>query len=362
MIRIDEIYQNVFLPLIRTKAHHSMHWFDPFGSTKYENICSAPVVSGWRDDLQCPNFESVRYLFWDQEPLHADISDHTLAQFAEFSKFATKHLITSEKNSEFVDRVSDRFDFRCHYYFFHAWAALDWYRGYDKSFLWIPFEQREIKKKFLCMNNIIGGQRKHRLLFFKELVSRGLLSECFVSFPERCPWEGKTVAELYHDNQIEIDLGSVELPLKIDDFDSYHLSSSSKIDCFEVADQSLIHVVTETLYHGKRLHLTEKSFKPMVLQQPFVLISCQNSLEYLRGYGFRTFQDFWDESYDQEDDDHRIAKIGKLCEDLANLSDREIRQMQKYLHPIVKHNFDWFYSREFENLLWQELSDMIRHF
>ena len=95
------------------------------------------------------------------------------------------------------------------------------------------------------------------------------------------------------------------------------------------------------------------------MQQPFVLVSCQGSLEYLRSYGFQTFSEFWDESYDDMDDSLRILKIGQLLENLCNLSQREREQLQKHLIPIIEHNFNWFYSREFENLLWQELTSMI---
>jgi nucleotidyltransferase/DNA polymerase involved in DNA repair len=96
-----------------------------------------------------------------------------------------------------------------------------------------------------------------------------------------------------------------------------------------------------------------------VMQQPFILASCRGSLEYLRSYGFRTFSDFWDESYDDLDDDYRITAIGRLLESLNGISDRELRELQKHLTPVIEHNFRWFYSREFEELLWNELRSMM---
>jgi hypothetical protein len=129
---------------------------------------------------------------------------------------------------------------------------------------------------------------------------------------------------------------------------------------WSLADQSLLHVVTETVYHGKKLHLTEKTFKPIVMQQPFILVSCQGSLEYLRGYGFKTFNNFWDESYDEADDATRLLKIGLLLSDLDGLSAREKQHLQQALVKTVEHNFNWFYSREFEELLWDELTTMIK--
>ena len=74
-------------------------------------------------------------------------------------------------------------------------------------------------------------------------------------------------------------------------------------------------MVTETVYRGKKNHLTEKTFKPIVMQQPFIIQSCKGSLEYLRRYGFKTFADFWDESYDEADDGVRTYEIGKVLQD-----------------------------------------------
>jgi hypothetical protein len=89
-------------------------------------------------------------------------------------------------------------------------------------------------------------------------------------------------------------------------------------------------------------------------------VSTQGSLEYLKRYGFKTFSDFWDESYDNADDDARILKIGKLLKELDNLSLKEKQQLQQALIPVVEHNFNWFYSQNFENLLWSELTAMMK--
>jgi hypothetical protein len=267
------------------------------------------------------------------------------------------HIVTSEQNSEMVDYVENTYGMKSHYYFFHAWAALDWYRGYNRTFLCRAFQDRQIEKTFLCPNNIIGGKRKHRLELLSELVDRELVYNNYVSFPDQCPYENKTVAELCL--EYNIPMASVDLPLRIDTGSDY-ANNSHSIDMWSLAEKSLLHVVTETVYHGKKLHLTEKSFKPIVMQQPFVLVSCRGSLEYLRSYGFKTFGEFWDESYDEADDATRILKIGKLLSDLDSLSTREKQHLQQALVKTVDHNFNWFYSQEFEKLLWQELSGMIK--
>ena len=324
-----------------------LHWFDPFGKTDFANICNVPPV----DD-----FADLRLIFWDQEPLHRDRVQLFFDQFIE-TYWGPKNIVTSEYESEDVKWVCDTYGLNSSYYFFHAWAALDWYRGYDRTFLSTPFSQRSPTHTLLCPNNIVGGRRRHRLELLSELVDRDLLKNNLISFPNICPYENRTVAQLCQD--YDIHLGSVDLPLIIDRY-SNHANDSHQIDMWKLADQSLLHVVTETVYTGQKQHLTEKTFKPIVMQQPFIIVSYQGSLEYLRRYGFRTFHDIWDEGYDHCDDAVRIMKIGKLLNDINDLGHKEKQDLQRHLAPIVEHNFQWFYSREFENLLWAELQDMIK--
>jgi hypothetical protein len=349
MIRIDEIYYIIFVKCLQDQPTTGIHWFDPFGSTDFKDL----IGPGYK-------FGDQQIVFWDQEVVHRHLISEFFKQYLDIYHVEWQgpiKLITSEKNSEDVAWACDTYNLTSDYYFFHAWAALDWYRGYNRTFLCRPFQDRQIEKTFLCPNNIIGGKRKHRLELLSELVDRELVYNNYVSFPECCPYEKKTVAELCQ--EYDIPLASVDLPLRIDTGSDY-ANNSHCIDMWPLAEKSLLHVVTETVYYGKKLHLTEKSFKPIVMQQPFILVSCQGSLEYLRSYGFKTFSEFWDESYDEADDATRILKIVKLLKDLDSLSHREKQHLQHALVKTVEHNFNWFYSQRFEELLWQELSGMVK--
>jgi hypothetical protein len=130
----------------------------------------------------------------------------------------------------------------------------------------------------------------------------------------------------------------------------------------EAAD-SLVYVPTETVYFGRRTHLTEKTFKAIALEMPFVLVAPAGSLAYLREYGFRTFADIFDESYDLETDDIcRIEKVTDLLKYLNNLSVPDRQQIQQACLPIVEHNYHHFYSGGFADILWAELTSMLTEF
>ena len=168
--------------------------------------------------------------------------------------------------------------------------------------------------------------------------------------PATCPYEGLVVKD-----HIDYD---VQLPLIIDNFDN-HANNSHRITMWKQAAESLVQVVTETSYAGNKQHLTEKTFKPVVLKQPFILVSNRGSLEYLKKYGFETFSSVWDESYDTLPDDQRISAVGNLLEELEHSNCRE--WLSEQCATIVEHNYNWFYGGGFEKILWEELTQMVEH-
>jgi hypothetical protein len=129
---------------------------------------------------------------------------------------------------------------------------------------------------------------------------------------------------------------------------------------FSEAQDSLIYVPTETVYFGRRTHITEKTFKAIALEMPFVLVAPAHSLAYMREYGFQTFAGIMDESYDEETDDiRRVEQVVKLLKDLDNLSVRERQQIHRACLPRVEHNYNHFYRGGFAEVLWRELTNML---
>jgi len=129
---------------------------------------------------------------------------------------------------------------------------------------------------------------------------------------------------------------------------------------FAEAQDSLLYVPTETLYFGNRTHLTEKTFKAIALEMPFVMVAPVGSLEHLREYGFKTFASVFDESYDQETDDFlRLQKVTALLADLETLSAKEKQQIHRACLPMVQHNYNHFYYGGLTDILWPELINML---
>lgn len=117
-----------------------------------------------------------------------------------------------------------------------------------------------------------------------------------------------------------------------------------------------IQIVPETIFNTEKIHLTEKTFKPIVMFQPFVLLAGPKSLSYLRHYGFKTFSDLWDESYDQESDSNkRLCMITELMKTLLRMDTTSYNEMMLKANKITEFNRNYFYSEKFKTLIMNEL-------
>jgi hypothetical protein len=212
-------------------------------------------------------------------------------------------------------------------------------------------------------NRIVGGERDHRVLFMYHVMMQQI-TNAKISCPRICPGENVDIVDIaikyqhkYQD--IKSVLEKANLPWTFED-ESEPQMSSCWLTNFEESSNSLVYVPTETVYFGRRLHLTEKTFKPIALGMPFILVAAAGNLEYLRSYGFRTFSDIWNEDYDQEADDFvRMEKICTVLKELDQLPPRELAQIQRACLPAVQHNWNHFYHGGFEKILWQELETML---
>jgi hypothetical protein len=401
MIRIDEIYNNTFWPwLTKHKPGTSMIFCDTPGSTSPDTLFN----------LIDSNTKETDYVFFhDQEPVWLDLHEslfneilfRTLnlsninttfnpdtfnlilqqdlmqniaiffrqnpdrwEEFKQVNKKCFKgHVVVSERG-EYVEQMCDQYGWQPHYYFYHGWACQDWFRGYDKTFLIPRACDRTPTKTFISPNRIVAGKRDHRVLFLYN-VFRQKLDHNWISAPKICQYENVDIADIANKyNNIYSDITQVfesaSLP-KLFPNENSQLMSSYCLTNFDEAADSLVYVPTETVYFGQRLHITEKTFKAIALEMPFVLIAPAGSLEYMREYGFQTFSHVFDESYDQEINDiRRVERVVQLLKDLDNLSVKERQQIHRACLPIVEHNYNHFYNGGFTNVLWKELTAMLQ--
>ena len=281
-------------------------------------------------------------------------------------------LLNTETNSEVKNQLLKQFKFGDCTYFFHIFAAVDWYRGYQQcADLTVP-TKRKINKKFITFNRITGNSRAYRSLFVAELIKNNLLEHGHVSYSENCPEHGHystSIYELVEKHNVSADyileckaiLDSIPFPLRIDFKETALIPNGSQtLNAIPEMMESFLHVVTETCFWETKDHLTEKIFKPIVARQPFVLLGCANNLKYLKSYGFKTFDSWWDESYDQiEDPVERIQAIVKIIKYICSMSAEELEAMLQGMNYVLDYNYNLFYSKDFIQREWDNLKQSL---
>jgi hypothetical protein len=355
MLQIDHIYEFLNSTLYKDLTLYSL----PNGV-----LPTTPVDNYDKPDIHIFNFKpsSQKIFFYDQEPVLEKFIIPLLGVGLKYLYHAVNILTVSEI-SLLVDKICKDYALLKVYYFFHGFAALDWYRGYyalnyNKSIV------KQYNYDFISFNRIINNDRSYRIYFVSLLKELGLLEKGLVSFNVTDnlfdDWRDEVAdpnTKLSEHARQHAETHLVNVDKLVIDNPTLHGSASADIlrsdynldvDCFW-------HIVTETVFYYDKLHLTEKIFKPIVSKQPFMLLAAPGNLAYLKSYGFKTFDSVIDESYDTiQDNDLRTEAVVKQLHWYCNLTPGEKTDIIKQLEPIIDYNFHHFYG-EFRHIITREL-------
>lgn len=206
------------------------------------------------------------------------------------------------------------------------------------------------KHKFMSLNYRV---RDHRLLFFFFMNSLGELHNNLISYDltdENLKYLNSLLRGKYEQNWPEeinqkwYDTNLNEYydlnPKKqVVDIENIKMARGHGWERKETYLDSYINITTESLFFEDCWYMSEKTFKPIANLQPFIIIGSPHTLRELKKLGFKTFNEYWDESYDLETDPFkRFDKITKLIKRLNNLSLNEIHSLYSKMIPILKHN------------------------
>ena len=244
-------------------------------------------------------------------------------------------------------------------YYFYEYTALDWerfsimhpkmtYHGNTISQknmkLWKDSQSKLRKKYFLSFNRL---PKQHRVDLVLTLEKYGALDKGYVSFPTQEDfWKFETYnGEL---KPYENSLFS-KLPLKID-----KVKLNEKKWSYEKFDNkfyldSYFQIIADNHFdsYKDQVHLTEKVWKAITNFQPFIYIGHPTALKKLKEFGFKTFEPFIDESYDDEyDKDKRFKMIQEQISRLV--CDKTIEEIHEWYWSIEKtlrHNYFHFYGK-----------------
>jgi hypothetical protein len=228
--------------------------------------------------------------------------------------------------------------------------------------LYAPTKTNKVKK-FINFNR---APRSHRLIFTSLLAEYNLLDQGYVSLgiaeynifqndddileyvkyhlPNTYKWNnGK---DLYIRTVLGTEKLVNKLPLTIDTSDfTYGPVFGYSGNLMNFYNTSYFSIVSNTHYFSadeKAVTLNEKEYKPILARHPFILIASPGTLALLKTLGFKTFNHWFDESYDDETDDEiRMSKLINEVNRLCRLDNGTWDKMIEEMTPILEHNYNW---------------------
>jgi hypothetical protein len=251
------------------------------------------------------------------------------------SEYRSTHLLIYQKH-----------DFVPVYVWSHAIIALDWFRyaQHDPALIYNP---THIQKTFLIYNRAWSGTREYRLYFAQQLVTHGLTQNTQMLF---ATMDNSThyVNHVFTNEKFHIHMQNLEQFYSINTADS----NSSADYCAADYAACGIEIVLETLFDDSRLHLTEKTLRPIACGKPFILAATPGSLQYLRDYGFETFSGLIDESYDAVlNSRDRLDAIVQEMKRIAALAPDAKQVLYTKLHEIAQRNKQRFFNGLFDQVM-----------
>jgi hypothetical protein len=371
-IPLDELYN-----FLEGKSNHPIiiYRYFPHGSKKLTDCVPLHDIAAWNLDkkLMLP-------MMWchDQEPLNFDQYRHitgkwinqfenqwtTYYQDPTVPFFKFKHnmitanihdrvlLLHSEKNSIDLEKFVNNGAIGV-YYWSHALIARDWYR-YAESDPGLKIDTNNIVKDFIIYCRAWTGTREYRLKFLELLIDSQLDITSQVNFAETDG--GHYTCHQYANSELECKHNTLEQHFTSNIADS----NSSARYSLEDYNNCGVDVVLETIFDDKRIQLTEKVLRPLACGKPFILVSTPGALDYLRSYGFKTFDSLIDESYDTiQDPVARLNAVISSMKKISSLSKDEKKFLWTKLNEICCFNREHFFSKQFMNLIVNEYQQNI---
>lgn len=128
--------------------------------------------------------------------------------------------------------------------------------------------------------------------------------------------------------------------------DTYDLYRLMKVDPMWFSNSHFTVILETYIDSDHPIFITEKTFKPIAFGHPFLLVSSPGSLNSLKQWGFESFENIFDESYDE------IIYEGRNFKDKLKVIKRNV-DTYNYKEPYsletvrkIEHNRNLFFNKE----------------
>jgi hypothetical protein len=209
------------------------------------------------------------------------------------------------------------------------------------------------------------------LLCNSEIKDKSLIShDAFSKNVNIASW--KTHAGLDEYSVADVENWFNALPLTVDKAD-FNTNWALDNDYYNIHRQTLFQIVNETLvdnYNNTSLFYSEKTFRPIVCFQPFIIYGQKGCNRHLKEIGYKTYDDWFDLSFDEEEDNFvrykkLLASVTDTCNYLDSLNKEKQLEWRFKNQGTLQHNFSTMaaskYSKDKLHMFLKGLDDRINN-
>lgn len=306
--------------------------------------------------------KKVEFFLYEPVSYYFEKSKHTLGYYTEFH---SRYNHSSRLKAEELDSINELGKHIGGINLNHCDYKLGYYL--NKQYPFINFKCRDIFirhvavgnhynrnkkpkiiKKFWCGN---GRYTIHRHLVMCYLVDKpGNYSwwyKCDADWDAYIDWVGDLPIQYLSKNNTLLNKQKLEL-----DFSNQKVEIHNKTHYHQIKnqftlnhsyektfDECFVCVINETRFAQPTGNFSEKVLHAINYSKPFILVAPPFTLEYIKKLGFKTFDRYWDESYDNiKNHSKRMLAIFNLIDYINSKSIKELNEIYTDMQEIIVHN------------------------
>ncbi len=217
----------------------------------------------------------------------------------------------------------------------------------------IEYKEKNIDKvKHFLKVNRTG--RPERNIFMLHLNKHQLLNKFLISFPDYPEYKFTDYTQKLFPGLVKpknINSLIEKCPFDIDESDSDNhgppgrgkgkFDADLPFDPLHYRNSFISTIMCAFPFVENACHLHSSTFNPIYCGHPIIEFGPHNHLKILKEQGFKTFDKYWDESYDTYEEGWiRLQKILKLVDTLSKLPKKDILKMYIDMKDTLQHNSD----------------------
>jgi len=146
------------------------------------------------------------------------------------------------------------------------------------------------------------------------------------------------------------------LPIRDKEF-AYPIHHYQVDDLPEKYKKIFVDIVCETFYSGKTFHISEKILRPIFFKRPFILQASKHFLQNFKTIGFKTFDSWWDEGYDEDPWDYKSTAIKEIIDYISTKDTQTLINWHNEMSDTLNHNYQVL--QDLEHTDWEEINKLL---